>query len=55
MLHDRIAAGLYADLALVEPGPRPRVRGTLRRGVPIYRDGAMARRTMPAYSAISND
>ncbi|WP_129626702.1 alpha-D-ribose 1-methylphosphonate 5-triphosphate diphosphatase [Candidatus Oscillochloris fontis] len=41
----RIAAGLSADLILVEPGPRPRVRGTIRRGVPIYWDAAMALRT----------
>jgi alpha-D-ribose 1-methylphosphonate 5-triphosphate diphosphatase len=46
----RIEVGLCADLVLVEPGPRPRVRGTLRRGVPIYWDGAMAGRAMPAYS-----
>jgi alpha-D-ribose 1-methylphosphonate 5-triphosphate diphosphatase len=46
-LHDRgrLAPGLLADIALVEPDVRPRVRGTLRRGLPIYWDGAMARRT----------
>jgi len=44
----RIEAGLLADLALVEPASRPRVRGTLRRGVPIYWDGTMARRTARA-------
>jgi alpha-D-ribose 1-methylphosphonate 5-triphosphate diphosphatase len=44
----RIAVGLCADAALVEPGLRPRVRGTIRRGVPVYWDSAMARRTMSA-------
>lgn len=45
-LHDRgrIAAGLRADLALVEHGPRPRVRGTIRDGRPIYWDSSMAGR-----------
>jgi alpha-D-ribose 1-methylphosphonate 5-triphosphate diphosphatase len=41
----RIEIGLAADLALIEPGARPRVRGTIRRGLPIYWDGAMARRS----------
>lgn len=40
----RIEPGLSADLVLVERGPLPRVRGTIRRGLPIYWDGAMARR-----------
>src|SRR5262245_17345315 len=40
----RIAVGMAADIALIEPTPRPRVRGTIRRGMPIYWDGAMARR-----------
>ncbi len=45
-LDDRgwIAENLNADLALVEDGPRPRVRATIRAGVPIYWDAAMARR-----------
>jgi alpha-D-ribose 1-methylphosphonate 5-triphosphate diphosphatase len=49
-LHDRgrLEVGLCADIALIEPGARPRVRGTIRRGVPIYWDGAMARRTIHA-------
>lgn len=37
----RLAEGLQADLCLVEDGPRPRVRGTLRAGRPIYWDAAM--------------
>ncbi|MEI6180961.1 MAG: alpha-D-ribose 1-methylphosphonate 5-triphosphate diphosphatase [Chloroflexales bacterium] len=41
----RIAPGLRADLVLVEAGPRPRVRGTIRRGLPIYWDSALACRT----------
>ncbi|NTU84380.1 MAG: alpha-D-ribose 1-methylphosphonate 5-triphosphate diphosphatase [Chloroflexales bacterium] len=40
----RIEPGLSADLVLVERGPLPRVRGAIRRGLPIYWDGAMARR-----------
>ncbi|MBX0329392.1 alpha-D-ribose 1-methylphosphonate 5-triphosphate diphosphatase [Oscillochloris sp. ZM17-4] len=40
----RIAEGLSADLALVEDGPRPRVRAAIRAGVPIYWDAAMAGR-----------
>lgn len=46
-LHDRgrIEVGLSADIALVERAGRPRVRGTIRRGLPIYWDGAMAQRT----------
>jgi alpha-D-ribose 1-methylphosphonate 5-triphosphate diphosphatase len=49
-LHDRgqLAIGRSADITLVEPGVRPRVRGTIRRGVPIYWDAAMARRSTPA-------
>jgi alpha-D-ribose 1-methylphosphonate 5-triphosphate diphosphatase len=45
-LHDRgrIAEGLSADLALVEDGPRPRVRAAIRAGLPIYWDAAMAGR-----------
>lgn len=38
----RIAVGLNADLVLVEEGDFPRVRGTIRRGVPIYWDSHMA-------------
>jgi alpha-D-ribose 1-methylphosphonate 5-triphosphate diphosphatase len=38
----RIATGLNADLVLVEEGPFPRVRGTIRRGIPIYWDSHMA-------------
>jgi alpha-D-ribose 1-methylphosphonate 5-triphosphate diphosphatase len=38
----RLAVGCAADLVLVETGgAHPRVRGTLRRGVPIYRDSAI--------------
>jgi alpha-D-ribose 1-methylphosphonate 5-triphosphate diphosphatase len=46
-LHDRgrIAVGQAADLVIVEAGARPRVRGTLRAGVPIYWDGMLAQRT----------
>lgn len=40
----RIASGLLADLAIVEPGERPRLRATIRRGRPIYWDGAMGNR-----------
>lgn len=42
-LHDRgrLAAGLRADLCLVEEGPRPRVRAAIRAGRPIYWDAAM--------------
>ena len=45
--HDRgrIEVGLQADIALIEQTRLPRVRGTIRRGVPIYWDGAMALRT----------
>jgi alpha-D-ribose 1-methylphosphonate 5-triphosphate diphosphatase len=45
-LHDRgrLEVGLAADIALIEPAARPRVRGTIRRGTPIYWDAAMARR-----------
>jgi len=46
-LDDRgsIEVGRSADLVLVEMGERPRVRGTLRRGLPIYWDAYMARLT----------
>jgi alpha-D-ribose 1-methylphosphonate 5-triphosphate diphosphatase len=46
-LHDRgsIAIGKSADLVLAQGAVRPRVRGTLRRGVPIYWDGSMMHRT----------
>lgn len=45
-LHDRgaLAPGLAADIVLVEPGACPRVRGTLRDGVPIYWDSFLAPR-----------
>jgi alpha-D-ribose 1-methylphosphonate 5-triphosphate diphosphatase len=39
----RLASGLAADIVLVEPGTRPRVRATLRRGLPIYQDAALAK------------
>ena len=45
----RIAVGLAADIALIELAQRPRVRGTIRRGVPIYWGGAMALRTVRRY------
>jgi alpha-D-ribose 1-methylphosphonate 5-triphosphate diphosphatase len=48
----RIAPGLRADLCLVEAGPRPRVRGVLRGGAPIYWDGTMwgrGQEERPAY------
>jgi len=38
----RIKVNKSADVVLVEVGERPRVRGTLRRGVPIYWDAYMA-------------
>jgi alpha-D-ribose 1-methylphosphonate 5-triphosphate diphosphatase len=41
----RLEPGLLADIALVERGSPHRVRATLRRGVPVYWDGAMARRS----------
>jgi len=41
----RIEVGLQADIALIEQTTLPRVRGTIRRGVPIYWDGALALRT----------
>lgn len=46
-LHDRgrIEPGLSADLVLVEANGRPRVRGTIRRGTPIYWDAIMAARS----------
>lgn len=40
----RIAPNLAADLVLVETGPRPRIRATIRNGTPIYWDAAMAGR-----------
>jgi alpha-D-ribose 1-methylphosphonate 5-triphosphate diphosphatase len=40
----RIEVGLSADIVLIEQAARPRVRGTIRRGVPIYWDAAMAQR-----------
>ncbi|NTV64992.1 MAG: alpha-D-ribose 1-methylphosphonate 5-triphosphate diphosphatase [Oscillochloris sp.] len=40
----RIVPGLRADMVLVEPGARPRLRGSISRGVPVYWDGTMARR-----------
>jgi len=40
----RIEEGLSADLVLVEDGPDyPRVRGTIRHGVPIYWDAHLAK------------
>ena len=52
-LHDRgsLEVGKRADLVFVEMSERPRVRGTLRHGRPVYWDGsiaapAMARRAM---------
>ncbi len=42
----RIAPSLYADLVLVEAGPRPRIRATIRNGTPIYWDAAMAGRVV---------
>ncbi|MBC8077049.1 MAG: alpha-D-ribose 1-methylphosphonate 5-triphosphate diphosphatase [Chloroflexales bacterium] len=49
-LHDRgrLDVGMAADIALVEPGACPRVRGTIRRGVAAYWDSAMARRSTAA-------
>ena len=46
-LHDRgqLDVDLAADITLIEATGRPRVRGTLRGGSPIYWDGAMAQRT----------
>jgi alpha-D-ribose 1-methylphosphonate 5-triphosphate diphosphatase len=45
-LHDRgsIRVGQRADLVLLEMAPRPRVRGTLRGGQPVYWDSQMAAR-----------
>jgi alpha-D-ribose 1-methylphosphonate 5-triphosphate diphosphatase len=40
-----LAVGQVADIALIEPCAPPRVRGTLRRGVPIYWDTEMAQRS----------
>ncbi len=44
-LHDRgrIAPGSSADLVLVENDGFHRVRGTIRRGVPIFRDSHLAK------------
>jgi alpha-D-ribose 1-methylphosphonate 5-triphosphate diphosphatase len=42
----RIAPGMRADLCLIEDVPRPRVRGTLRGGTPIYWDQTMWARTL---------
>lgn len=46
-LHDRgcIETGRRADLVLVEPGERLRVRATIRNGVPVYWDRRMAELT----------
>ncbi|MBC8162561.1 MAG: alpha-D-ribose 1-methylphosphonate 5-triphosphate diphosphatase [Roseiflexaceae bacterium] len=46
-LHDRgcIAVDKLADITLVEPGACARVRGTIRRGLPIYWDSVMAQRS----------
>jgi len=41
----RLEVGRRADIALVEGSAPPRVRGTLRGGVPIYWDATMARRS----------
>lgn len=45
-LKDRgtLEIGKRADIALIEAGPRPRVRATLRQGRPIFWDGNMADR-----------
>jgi alpha-D-ribose 1-methylphosphonate 5-triphosphate diphosphatase len=40
----RVAVGYSADLVLVEESARPRVRGTIRQGVPIYWDALLAAR-----------
>ncbi|MFQ3672839.1 MAG: phosphonate metabolism protein PhnM [Aggregatilineales bacterium] len=53
-LHDRgrIAVGRRADLVLVEAtGEHPRVRGTLRAGVPIYRDSTALHQALSAPAA----
>jgi alpha-D-ribose 1-methylphosphonate 5-triphosphate diphosphatase len=42
----RLEVGMSADIALIEQGRTHRVRGTIRHGIPIYWDGAMARRAM---------
>lgn len=39
----RVEVGMKADVVLVEEGPHPRVRATLRDGHPIYWDAHMAR------------
>jgi len=41
-----LEVGKRADLVLVEPGTRPRVRGTLRAGRVIYWDGHLAARSV---------
>jgi alpha-D-ribose 1-methylphosphonate 5-triphosphate diphosphatase len=43
-LHDRgrLAVGCLADIVLVQVGDRPRVRGALRHGIPVYWDRYMA-------------
>jgi alpha-D-ribose 1-methylphosphonate 5-triphosphate diphosphatase len=53
-LNDRgaITPGLSADLVLVEDSPRPRARGTLRCGVPIYWDGFLAERQSRARATV---
>lgn len=45
-LDDRgtLEIGKRADIALVDPGPRPRIRATLRQGRAIFWDGNMADR-----------
>lgn len=44
----RLAVGAVADIAFVEDGALPRVRGTLRAGVPTYWDGTMVSRERSA-------
>lgn len=46
-LHDRgsIVVGKHADLVFVDDADRPRIRGALRRGAPIYWDRLMALRS----------
>ena len=38
----RLEPGMFADITLVQEGQRPRVRATVRSGVPIYWDGHMS-------------
>jgi alpha-D-ribose 1-methylphosphonate 5-triphosphate diphosphatase len=54
-LDDRgaIAPGAQADLIVVEDGPRPRTRGTLRNGRRIYWDGLLADRESRARPAVA--